>query len=163
MKGMTVTVRVATVSDADAIAQLTAQLGYEVALAAVSARLSRILPREDQRLLVAELDGRLVGWLHAIISEYVEAEACVVIGGLVVDRGHRRMGIGSLLMEQAEQWAKERGCPIVRLRSSSVRTAAHRFYEELGYTNIKTQYSFVKSLDAAEPEHLSRFVPRVEE
>jgi len=149
-------------SDADDIAQLSNQLGYEVEASRLSARLSRILSRGDQQFLVADVNGRAVAWLHAAVSEYIEAEAFVVIGGLVVDRSHRRKGIGRKLMEEAEQWARTQGCSIVRLWSSTVRTPSHRFYEELGYTNIKTQYAFVKSLDADRHEDLKRFMPRVD-
>jgi GNAT superfamily N-acetyltransferase len=150
------------VSDADEIARLTAQLGYEVAASALRPRLSRILARSDQQFLIAELDGRPVGWVHAAVSEYVEAEAFVVIGGLVVDRSHRRGRIGTMLMERSEDWARKRGCSIVRLWSSAARTASHRFYERLGYTKIKTQHSFAKSLDPAGGDDLARLVPRVE-
>ena len=51
---------------------------------------------------------------------------------------------------------------MVRLASSSTRLAAHRFYEALGYTNIKTQFSFVKPLDAAAAARVHAFVPRVD-
>lgn len=160
---MAIVIRVAGVSDADEIAELTGQLGYEVATATLEARLSRILSRSDQQLLVAELDGLPVGWVHALISEHVESGAVVLIGGLVVDRNHRRKGIGSMLMAQAEAWARQQGCSIVRLWSSSVRTASHRFYEDLGYTNIKTQYSFVKAVDTAGQDSLRRFVPQIDQ
>ncbi len=156
-------IRPATVADADDIAQLTMQLGYEVAASDVATRLSHILSRTDQQFLVAESDGRPIAWLHAAMSEYVETEAFVVIAGLVVDRSHRRKGVARLLMEEAEAWARGQGCSIVRLWSSSVRTASHRFYERLGYTNIKTQYSFAKSLDAAGPADITRLVPRVDQ
>jgi hypothetical protein len=59
---MAIVIRVAGVSDADDIAELTGQLGYEVATATLEARLSRILSRSDQQLLVAELGGHPVGW-----------------------------------------------------------------------------------------------------
>ena len=62
----------------------------------------------------------------------------------------------------AEVWARERGCSIVRLTSSSTRNAAHRFYEDLGYTNIKTQYSFIKALDPTAAARVRTFVPRVD-
>ena len=140
----------------------TAQLGYDIATATVVARLSRILARPDQRFLVAEVDGRVVGWLHAAVSEYVETDVFVVIGGLVVDKSHRRNGIGTMLMGRAEEWAKDQGCSVVRLWSSAARTTAHRFYQQLGYRNLKTQYSFLKSLDGADQEQVSRFVPRVD-
>lgn len=40
-------------------------------------------------------------------------------------------------------------------------SGAHQFYQELGYTNIKTQHSFGKSLDESGSALLSKFVPRV--
>jgi hypothetical protein len=87
--------------------------------------------------------------VHVVFVEYVDAEAFVLIGGLVVDRHHRRLGIGRAPLDRAEVWARERGCSMVRLTSSTTRNQAHRFYENLGYTNIKTQYSFIKPLDPA--------------
>ena len=159
---LSVTIRAARESDAYSIAELTTQLGYDVSEADAAHRLSRILPRNDQQFFVADLDSRAVGWVHVVLAEYVDAEAFVVIGGLVVDRNHRRLGIGRALMDRAEMWARERGCSIVRLTSSSTRKTAHRFYENLGYTNIKTQYSFVKPLDPVAAARVRTFVPRVD-
>jgi GNAT superfamily N-acetyltransferase len=157
------TIRLARASDASDIARLTEQLGYEVEASTVAARLSRILARSDHQFLVAQLDGHTVGWLHAALAEYVESDAFVVIAGLVVDSRHRGRGIGAGLMAHAEEWAKTQGLSIVRVWSSTGRTRAHRFYQKPGYSLIKTQYSFVKALDAAVQEDLKRFVPRVEE
>ena len=157
-----VAIRPARTPDAAAIAQLTTQLGYDLTDAEASDRLSRILLRDDQQFFVADLDGRVAGWVHVVLAEYVDSEPFVVIGGLVVDRNHRRLGIGRALMERAELWARERGCSMVRLSSSSTRNAAHRFYEALGYTIIKTQYSFVKPLDAEAAARVRTFVPRVD-
>jgi GNAT superfamily N-acetyltransferase len=152
-------IRLARVSDAEGIARLTSQLGYELQASAAAERLSRLLARPDHEFFVADVDGHVAGWLHATVLEYVESGPFVVIGGLVVDEDHRRKGVGRLLMEHAEAWARQQGCSIVRLWSSAARTAAHRFYEELGYTNIKTQYSFIKSLDGAGDPQLQMFIP----
>jgi hypothetical protein len=64
-------------------------------------------------------------------------------------------------MSRAEAWAVEKGCSIVRLWSSNVRTEAHRFYEHLGYSHIKTQYSFVKSVDPSGRQDFAAFIPRL--
>jgi predicted N-acetyltransferase YhbS len=157
-----VTIRVGRRSDAGEIAQLTTQLGYDLTEGDAAARLSRILPRDDQRFLVADFDGGAVGWVHIVLVEYVDAEAFALIGGLVVDEVHRGSGIGRALMNGAENWARERGVSMVRLSSTVARTAAHRFYENLGYTKIKTQHSFIKPLDEAAAARVSTFVPRVE-
>jgi GNAT superfamily N-acetyltransferase len=145
---MSVSIRKARESDASEITRLTAELGYGVEPAVASDRLSRILARLDQRFFIADLEGQPVGWLHVANAEFLEAGRFAWIAGLVVSEHHRRKGIGRLLMARAEEWAREQGCPMVRLWSSSSRTGAHKFYERLGYTNIKTQYSFAKSLDA---------------
>jgi GNAT superfamily N-acetyltransferase len=157
-----ITIRSARTLDAGEIARLTTQLGYDLTEANAADRLSRILVRDDQEFFVADLDDRIVGWVHVLRAEYVDAEAFVVIGGLVVDRNHRRLGIGRRLMDRAERWARERGCSMVRLASSSTRHAAHRFYEAIGYTNIKSQYSFVKPLEPAAAARVRTFVPRVD-
>jgi GNAT superfamily N-acetyltransferase len=154
------TIRPAHSSDARAIAELTIQLGYEVAPALAAERLVRMTASGDQQFLVAELDGDVIGWVHVAVMEYIETGAFAVIGGLVVDRRHRKQRIGRRLMTEAETWARSHGCSIVRLWSSAFRTEAHRFYERLGYANIKTQYSFVKALDPAGADAIRGFVPR---
>ena len=160
---MAVIIRTARLADAAEIARLTAQLGYEADPAAISGRLSRLLPRADQQFLVAVTDAQVVGWVHALIGDYIESDPFVVIGGLVVDRNVRRLGVGRLLMRHAEDWARSRGHSVIRLSSSATRTAAHRFYEALGYTRIKVHFAVGKSLDGQGDAGLRRFVPRVDE
>jgi GNAT superfamily N-acetyltransferase len=159
---MPLSIRPARRSDADDIARLTTQLGYDVVTSDVGARLERILARPDQAFFIAAIDGHAAGWLHVAVAEYVEAERFVVVAGLVVDSRHRRQGVGTALVQHAEQWAATQGCSIVRLWSTSTRAGAHRFYERLGFTNVKTQFSFVKPLDGAAAD-VKKFVPRVDE
>ena len=161
-RNVNVSVRAARLADAASIAQLVGQLGYTLTAEDAAARLSKILPRRDHQVLIADADGKTLGWMHASLSDHIDTDTCVVIEGLVVDRDHRGEGIGRLLLARAEQWAKASGCSLVRLRSTSTRTAAHRFYEHLGYTNVKTQYSFAKGVDAAGREAVKRLAPRVE-
>ena len=157
-----VSIRVASQSDAADVARLTKQLGYDLTEKDAADRLSRIAPRGDQRFFVADIGGRAAGWVHVVLVEYVDAEAFALIGGLVVDSAHRRSGVGRALMDRAENWARDRGCSMVRLSSTVTRTAAHRFYETIGYTKIKTQHSFIKPLDEAAAARVSTFVPRVD-
>ena len=63
---------------------LVAQLGYESTADEVAQRLARVLARSDQQFIVAEDSGRLVGWVHVELTEYVESGVFAVIGGLVV-------------------------------------------------------------------------------
>lgn len=54
-----VTIRAARAADADVIAELTRQLGYDLTEEDAAHRLSRILLRDDQRFFVADLDSFL--------------------------------------------------------------------------------------------------------
>ena len=160
---MTVRIRPAQISDAADIGRLTSQLGYDLEAPVVATRLSKALSRTDQHFLVAALDQRVVGWAHVVIWEFLETGRFGMIAGLVVDSPHRRTGIGRSLMEHAEAWIRDQKCSGARLWSSAGRTAAHRFYEALGYTNIKTQYSFAKALGPEQIDLLKSYVPHVEE
>jgi GNAT superfamily N-acetyltransferase len=160
---MPVSVRQARHDDAADLTRLTLQLGYSRSLEEIRASLARVLARADERVLVAELDGVVAGCVHAVIADYLDVERYVHIAGLVVDAGARRGGVGRALMAWVEEWARQEGCGAVRLSSSSTRTAAHRFYERIGYANIKTQYSFAKAVDGASAESLRAFVPKVDD
>ena len=160
---MPVLIRQANLSDCEAIARLTNQLGYDVGSGGLDARLARILARSDQRFLVAESEGTIVGWIHVAVWEFLEVDAFAIIAGLVVDADHRRKGIGKALMEHGERWASENGRSVVRLWSSQSRTAAHQFYESLGYSRIKTQYAFAKVVQPAADDVLASLVPKVRE
>jgi GNAT superfamily N-acetyltransferase len=159
---MPVSIRDARPADAEAISRLTAHLGYDVPASDVADRLSRILPRSDHQFFIAEDAGLPIGWLHMAVVEYIETGAFAVINGLVVDRDVRGVGVGTLLLERAEQWAIERNLPFVRLWSTTSRDRAHRFYERNGYVKIKTQYAFIKSVAPDGPQQFGGLVPRID-
>jgi len=141
------TIRLASVGDAGRIAVLCQQLGYPASQEQVQRRLRQIQQDESHAVYVAEQsEGRVVGWVHVYICQLVVADPQAGIGGLVVDQGYHRRGVGRLLMEQAERWAREKGCWAVHLRSNIVRKGAHLFYERIGYSNVKTSRVFHKVL-----------------
>jgi GNAT superfamily N-acetyltransferase len=65
---------------------------------------------------------------------------------MVVTRASRSQGIGSAIVSAVEQWAREQGERSLRVRSSIVRERAHKFYLREGYTEVKQQKTFVKTL-----------------
>jgi GNAT superfamily N-acetyltransferase len=159
--GDRISIRAAQTADARAISELTTQLGYDVPPSTVADRLGRLGGRGDQQFLVAEMDEDVVGWIHVVTIEYIETGAFGVVGGLVVHRNCRKHGVGRALMARAEDWVRGHGCNLMRVWSSAMRTEAHRFYEHLGYANVKTQYTFVKPLDPGARDAIRGFVPRV--
>ncbi len=144
---MSLTVRVATPADAPQIARLSGQLGYPATPKEVAQRLAHLEGDSQHVVYVAEIaPGQVVAWIHVEECHLIESDARAEINGLVVEEGHRSRGMGRILMQYAEQWARARGCRAVVLRSNVIRTRAHVFYEKLGYHTLKTQKYFRKNL-----------------
>lgn len=140
-------VRKADINDASAICRIcTYDLGYECSEEFVSNRLKNI-DWSREAVFAAEIDGTVVGYIHAEIYNTLYFASMINILGLAVSRDHRRQGIGRALITCAENWAKEQGINIVRLNSGSSRKEAHEFYRAMGYDNEKMQVRFLKNLD----------------
>jgi GNAT superfamily N-acetyltransferase len=133
----------ARLEDAEQIARLMGQLGYEVAPAAIAGRLTR---RTEREIFVAVVDERVAGWAAVRAQEPFVEGLGAYLEGLVVDESTRSSGIGADLLDAAEAWARERGCTEMRVHSNVVRDRAHAFYRRRGYATIKAQYYFRKPL-----------------
>ncbi|HXU46896.1 MAG TPA: GNAT family N-acetyltransferase [Thermoanaerobaculia bacterium] len=140
------TVRPATLDDAAAIAALADDLGYPTPPDRMRGRLAPLLDRPGQRVLVAERNGSVVGWLHLATVEMVESDPFAEIYGLIVAADERGRGTGVLLLAAAEAWAASAGFTRLRVRSNVIRERAHRFYRREGYVPTKDQRIFDKDL-----------------
>jgi GNAT superfamily N-acetyltransferase len=138
-------VREALQSDAQRIASLALQLGYEVPVAHVQRRLRELDSRTVIFVAVVPRAG-VVGWIGVTESATITSSNRAEIEGLVVEDEYRSNGIGELLVATAEAWARHRGCTTLRLLSNTVRERAHQFYKRLGYDVLKSEYVFEKSL-----------------
>jgi PhnO protein len=134
--------------DADAVAELSGELGYTRTADDVLGWLAAVQSGGPQAAFVAEVNGRVAGWIEACIERRIQTEPYVLIGGLVVRDGARGQRIGRRLCEAAEQWARAKEVRWVRVTSRSTREDAHRFYLRDGYAVVKTSMVFEKHLDA---------------
>ncbi len=132
--------------DAAAAAQLCVQLGYPTNDAAVLTRMQQIAGDRNRAVLVACLEGAVVGWIDLSIEYHLQTEPVALIGGLVVSEAARGRGIGRDLCQAAEDWARGRGIMRMRVRSNAIRERAHAFYLRDGYTRVKTSAVFEKTL-----------------
>jgi GNAT superfamily N-acetyltransferase len=63
-----------------------------------------------------------------------------------VDHRMRSRGIGKVLLDAVETWARSVGSHTISVRSNINRDKAHRFYEGNSYAYTKTQKEFHKRL-----------------
>lgn len=140
-------VRKAEIGDASAISKIcTDDLGYKCTAELVSDRLKNIDGKRET-VYVAEIDGTVVGYIHAEIYNTLYYESMINILGIAVSSDYRRQGLGRALLSRAEEWGKENGVNIVRLNSGGSRKEAHDFYRAMGYNDEKMQVRFLKKLN----------------
>jgi GNAT superfamily N-acetyltransferase len=94
----------------------------------------------DVLQLVAELDGRVVGWLSARVNRPDQDAAVelarehgwtrLIVEVLIVDGGQRRQGIGTVLLDRAESWGRDKGARATRLGTYARSPVVMPFYEE---------------------------------
>lgn len=146
------TTRVATLDDAVAIQRLNQDdLGYDHPLPAVRDALADALASPRDRVLVAEIDGRVVGYVHGEDFRLLYEPALVNVLGIAVATADQGRGAGRALLADLEAWARARGAHALRLVSGEARPGAHAFYGRLGFRPTKTQVNFRKPLDQEEP------------
>lgn len=140
-------VRVLEAGDAEAVVELTGQLGYERSKAEVEKWIEGLDERAGtQTAFVACVGDEIAGWIEVSMERRLQTAPFALIGGLVVKDGMRGAGIGRRLCEEAERWSVGRGARVIRVTSRSTREDAHRFYQRDGYAMVKTSVVFEKKL-----------------
>lgn len=89
----------------------------------------------NHQLIVAELDGTVVGTLHLIFLPSISYQGGLraQVESVRVDKKYQNLGIGSQMMKWTIERAQERGAHIMQLTTHKSREDAHRFYERLGF------------------------------
>jgi len=95
-----------------------------------AARLAGAVAADDAEVLVADIDGAVVG----ICTVYLDIDSVrfglrAWVEDLAVHPDHRSAGHGKALLDAAKEWGAERGATHLELDSAEVRADAHRFYE----------------------------------
>lgn len=141
------TIRVIQRDDLPALAELLGQLGYTISLKTLIERVELICAGSESTLLVAANNDHIVGCVQAMIDRRLAEGSYGEVVSLVVDQAERGKGTGRKLVEGAEAWVLNKGYKRMRVRSNAMRDKAHHFFEKLGFSELKSQKIFTKSLD----------------
>jgi GNAT superfamily N-acetyltransferase len=99
---------------------------------------------DDARWLVAERDGAVIGMVEAAVLRPAPdahrqiqrdlSRTRLAVNLLVVTEGYRRRGVGTALMEAAEEWGRHRGAVMAVTDTNLSSPLSVPFYEErMGY------------------------------
>lgn len=76
----------------------------------------------------------IIGFISCLVKNNLWAQGYLLhIDDLIIDSDYRRMGIATLLMDEARSYGREHGCRYLELESGFQRIEAHRFYDRYGF------------------------------
>lgn len=95
----------------------------------------RSIDSPTSNILVAEVEGTLIGSLHGYIQGVPSwrSTPIAVIITLYTDSRFRGQGIGANLISAFESWAKENGATRIAVSAFVSNVGAQRFYERNGF------------------------------
>ncbi len=97
------------------------------------------LEDQDGKIFVAEVGGKVVGYVHVHArvknEEIIEIEhEWAEMQDLAVLEEYRGMGIGKALIKRAEEYARQKGATEMRTEVLALNTAGRRLYSTVGFS-----------------------------
>ena len=139
VEGMPVTVEIAKVVDDEVVAAFNTLIPQLSSSNPPPTRvqLQKIVASDATFLLLAKLDGRIVGSLTLALFR-IPTGLRAWIEDVVVDGSARGAGVGEALNTFAINESRKRGATTVDLTSRPSREAANRLYQRLGFVQRDT-------------------------
>lgn len=136
---MSLLIRQATPGDAAAVTRLNEDFNeVRTDVDTMAARLERCITTE--RILLAEIDGLVVGFLSLWIFPVICApDPYAEVAELFVEEAYRRHGIGRALLEEAIEIARSEGAAELKVVTGFRNTAAQQLYYAVGFHNLALQ------------------------
>jgi ribosomal-protein-alanine N-acetyltransferase len=108
------------------------QVCFEPGISYTRGELKAFTGHRHAQTWVAEDAGEIAGFLIA------QREPRKILHIVTIDvlQAWRRHGVGSLLMDAAEQWAADQGLRMIGLETAEDNLAAQKFYAKRGYRKV---------------------------
>lgn len=95
----------------------------------------------NQDILVADIDGEAVGFVHCMILSQkkvscLKPQNVVYLQDLCVREDLRSKGIGSVLIKASKDYGKEKGADFIRTQVFPGNVDGMRFYERNGFSEM---------------------------
>ncbi|MBP5697739.1 MAG: GNAT family N-acetyltransferase [Treponema sp.] len=102
-------------------------------------QLELLTKSENQLMLIAERDERIVGFAHVLFAKAKEIsclkpQSNIYLQDLLVTEKCRSKGIGTLLLNAAKEYGREKGADFFRTQVFPMNNAGMRFYERNGFS-----------------------------
>ncbi|MBR6703810.1 MAG: GNAT family N-acetyltransferase [Lachnospiraceae bacterium] len=136
--------------DAEALAGLVKIVWPEHTEEALTEIILEYMNSEESAVFAEKRDGRFIGAaLCSLRHDYVEGCETSPVGyleGVSVKETYRNQGIARRLVEECEQWAREKGCREFASDCELSNTASLNFHLQIGFQEQNRIICFKKEL-----------------
>lgn len=104
----------------------------------------------EAAFLVRDQQGNAIAFINlSLRSDYVPGATnspVAYVEGIYVKDEYRNQGVGTALIQFAQQWALNQGC--IELASDALieNTASHEFHKKIGFQEVERTVFFIKSV-----------------
>lgn len=106
-------------------------------------------PREEQ-FLVRDSDGKVIAFMNLSLRyEYVPGASqspVAFVEGIYVQDEYQNQGIGTYLIQYAEQWALAHGCTQLASDVLFENTGSYQFHTKVGFQEVEKVVFFIKQV-----------------
>lgn len=128
-------------NDINNLVELIGYLEFEMPPEIVAKKLTHYLSSPSDKIWVARIPHKVIGFLALnIINSFYSPHLFARIDSLVVHERYRKLGIGKMLIEFAQYYAKKLGCSRIFLTSGNHRIESHKFYNHLNFQSNATYF-----------------------
>jgi aminoglycoside 6'-N-acetyltransferase I len=104
-------------------------------------------PSEDGFIVRDENRNAIAFMNLSLRSDYVPGAThrpVAYVEGIYVKEEYRNQGVGTVLIQAAQQWASDRGCLELASDALIENTASHEFHTKMGFREVERTVFFIK-------------------
>jgi aminoglycoside 6'-N-acetyltransferase I len=143
-------IRVASEEDLPAIARLAAILWPSEDESILLGEFNANHGSPDHALYISEEDNEVIGFIElSLRNDYVEGtftSPVAYIEAIFVKEQYRKQRVGIALVQQAEEWARKKGCSELASDTEISNIASQNFHRQCGFEEANRIVAFVKTI-----------------
>jgi len=133
--------RPAELIDAERISALMSELGYQASSQLIERKLLVLGKSANDLVLAVDDNETVIGVVSLHVQEMFHQEGRLGrITSLVIDEQYRGIGVGTLLVSEADRFFKRSVCVRAEVTSGDHRPQAHMFYQQQGYQQDERRF-----------------------
>ena len=140
-----VVIREVRLADAAGLADLISELGYHCSQMFARSKIRQLSGKATDRIFVAVEKNVVTAFVSCHILPVIHQRGLLCrVTAICVLPEWRGRGVGKLLMDAVEDFARSRDCVKIEITSGVHRKSAHGFYRRIGYRSASAR--FLKAL-----------------